>query len=115
MRSPHIQAPWYNDFYSTEKYPNITIFDEHTISITYYKSKPDLLEKCAAICPIPEHFYKELDEQWVEDYQFEFEPTTGPYEVLVQNVRKGESITLTRVPTVLIRKGSLDIGTTQTP
>lgn len=98
MRSPHIQAPWYNDFYSTEKYPNITIFDEHTISITYYKSKPDLLEKCAAIRPIPEHFYKELDEQWVEDYQFEFEPTTGPYEVLKENVRKGESITLTRVP-----------------
>ena len=28
----YIQAPWYNDFYSTEKYPNITIFDEHTIS-----------------------------------------------------------------------------------
>ena len=57
-----------------------------------------MLEKCAAIRPIPEHFYKELDEQWVEDYQFEFEPTTGPYEVLKENVRKGESITLTRVP-----------------
>lgn len=98
MRSAHIQAPWYNDFFSADKFPNITIYDEHTISITYYKAKPDVLEKLVSVRPIPEHFYVELDEQWVEDYQFKFEPTTGPYQVLEENVRKGESITLTRVP-----------------
>ena len=98
MRSKYIQAPWYNDFFGDEKFPNITIYNEHTLSITYYKAKPDVIEKLAGVRPIPEHFYTELDEQFVEDFQFKFEPTTGPYEVKVENVKKGESVTLTRVP-----------------
>ncbi len=98
MRSKHIQAPWYNDFFGDEKFPNITIYDDHTLSISYYKAKPDVIEKLAGVRPIPEHFYTELDEQFVEDFQFKFEPTTGPYEVKPENVKKGESVTLTRVP-----------------
>ena len=97
MRSKHIQAPWYNDFFGDEKFLNITIYDEHTLSITYYKAKPDVIEKITGVRPIPEHFYIELDEQFVEDFQFKFEPTTGPYEIKMENVKKGESITLTRV------------------
>ena len=98
MRSKHIQAPWYNDQLGIEKIPNITIYDESTISITYYKAKPDVIEKVGLVRPVPEHFYTELDEQFVEDFQFKFEPTTGPYEVKTENVKKGKSITLTRVP-----------------
>jgi len=98
MRSKHIQAPWYNDFFSTEKFENVTIYDEHTLSIRYFKAKPDVIEKIAGLRPIPEHFYTELDEQYVEDFQFKFEPTLGAYEVKLENVKQGESVTLTRVP-----------------
>ena len=87
-----------NYFFGNEKFPNITIYDDRTVSITYYKAKPDVIEKLAGVRPIPEHFYTELDEQFVEDFQFKFEPTTGPYEVKPENVKKGESVTLTRVP-----------------
>ena len=69
MRSKHIQAPWYNDQLGIEKIPNITIYDESTISITYYKAKPDVIEKVGLVRPVPEHFYTELDEQFVEDFQ----------------------------------------------
>lgn len=98
MRSPHIKAPWYNDFFSDDKFENVTIYDEHTLSIRFYKAKPDVIERIAGLRPIPEHFYGELDEQYVEDFQFKFEPTLGAYEVKQENVKKGESITLTRVP-----------------
>ncbi len=98
MRSPHITAPWYSDFYSKDKFPNITIYDEHTISITYWKAKPDIIEKVSGVRPIPEHFYEELDEFYLKDYDWKMEPTTGPYQVLTENIVKGSSITLTRVP-----------------
>lgn len=98
MRSPHITAPWYNDFWGEEKYPNITIYDKETISITHWKAKPDIVERCGQVRPVPEHFYQELDEFFVEDYQWKMEPTPGAYHVLPENVNKGTSITLTRVP-----------------
>ena len=97
MRSPHITAPWYSDYFSTEKFENITIYDEHTISIRYWKAKPDIVERVSTR-PIPEHFYEELDELYLKDYDWTMEPTTGPYQVLEENVEKGSSITLTRVP-----------------
>ena len=98
MRSKHIQAPWYNDYFSDEKFENVTIYDEQTLSIRFYKAKPDVIEKIAGLRPVPEHFYGELDEQYVEDFQFKFEPTLGAYEVKTDNVKSGESVTLTRVP-----------------
>ena len=98
MRSPQITAPWYSDFFSPEKFPNLTIYDEHTISITYWKAKPDVVEKVSGVRPIPEHFYEELDELYLKDYDWKMEPTTGAYQVLEENIEKGSSITLTRVP-----------------
>ena len=47
MRSKHIQAPWYNDYFSDEKFENVTIYDEHTLAIRFYKAKPDVIEKIA--------------------------------------------------------------------
>ena len=32
MRSKHIQAPWYNDYFSDEKFENVTIYDEQTLT-----------------------------------------------------------------------------------
>ena len=98
MRSKHINAPWYNDYFGKEKFTGIAIYDEHTISISYYKAKPDLFDKIS-IRPVPFHFYQKhgLDKDFVKEYNWRFEPTTGAYEVLEENVKKGKSVTLTRV------------------
>jgi microcin C transport system substrate-binding protein len=49
------------------------------------------------LSPTPQHFYKELGDDYVERYQWLFVPTTGAYEVRDEDIRKGRSIALTRV------------------
>jgi microcin C transport system substrate-binding protein len=95
MRSKHIQAPWYNDFYGKDKFQKVTIYDKETLSITFYKAKPDIIER-VAIRAKPEHFYEELDGEFLSKYQWIPEPTTGAYAALPENVDKGKSITLVR-------------------
>jgi len=97
MRSDHLKAPWYKDYYSKKRFPNITIYDKETFSITFFKAKPDLLDR-VNIRPVPEHFYGALDEQYLEDFQWKMEPTTGPYVVKPENMEENVSITLTRLP-----------------
>jgi microcin C transport system substrate-binding protein len=95
MRSKHIQAPWYNDFYGKDKFQKVTIYDEQTLSITFYKAKPDVVER-VSIRPKPEHFYSELGGEYLTKYQWDPEPTTGAYVALPENVDKGKSVTLVR-------------------
>ncbi len=97
MRSKHVQAPWYNDFYGKDKFQKITLFDERTLAIEFFKAKPDLLDR-VSIRAIPEHFYKELGGDFLNKYQWVQEPTTGPYVVRQEDIRKGQSITLFRLP-----------------
>tara|TARA_E500000178_G_C17037297_1_gene764178 strand:- start:1789 stop:4005 length:2217 start_codon:yes stop_codon:yes gene_type:complete len=95
MRSKHVQAPWYNDYYGKEKFEKIVLYDEETLSITFYKGKPDLLER-VSVRGKPEHFYIELDGEFLSKYQWNPEPTTGAYMALPENVDKGKSVTLVR-------------------
>jgi microcin C transport system substrate-binding protein len=95
MRSKHIQAPWYNDFYGKDKFQKVTLYDEQTLSITFYKAKPDVVER-VSIRPKPEHFYSELGGEYLTKYQWVPEPTTGAYVALPENVDKGKSVTLVR-------------------
>ncbi|MBP51640.1 MAG: ABC transporter substrate-binding protein [Opitutae bacterium] len=95
MRSKHIQAPWYNDFYGKDKFQKVTLYDERTLSITFYKAKPDIVER-VSIRPKPEHFYSELGGEYLAKYQWNPEPTTGAYVALPKNVDKGKSVTLVR-------------------
>ena len=95
MRSKHIQAPWYNDFYGKDKFQKVTLYDEKTLSITFYKAKPDVVER-VSIRAKPEHFYEELDGEFLTKYQWNPEPTTGAYVALPENVDKGKSVTLVR-------------------
>ena len=46
---------------------------------------------------MPEHFYGALDEQFIEDFQMQMEPTTGPYVVKPENIVEDVSVTLTRL------------------
>ncbi len=95
-QSPYVTAPWYNNFYSTT-YTNITRYDDHTFSITTAVAKPDTDSKVLELVPIPEHFYREVGEDFVERYQWRSPPRTGPYIVRPEDIKKGRSISLTRV------------------
>jgi microcin C transport system substrate-binding protein len=97
MRCDYTADLWYQDFY-TNKYSSITRFDDLTIAITLPEKKPDLLYRAISVRPVPIHFYQDLADDWVSHYQWQFEPTTGAYEVRPENIDKGRSITLSRVP-----------------
>ena len=97
MRSKNIVDPWYNDFY-TKYYTNITKYDDLTFSVTYMEAKPDVLYWVGgSVLAKPMHFYQEFAEDYVQRYQWRMEPTTGPYEVLEENIKKGKGVTLTKV------------------
>ena len=95
MQSEHISAPWYNNWYSSS-YANITKYDDYTISVTLPEAKPDPVYY-TALSPTPSHFYRVLNNYFIEDFQWKFEPTTGPWELKPRNIKHGEYITLTRV------------------
>lgn len=97
MRCDYTADLWYQDFY-TNKFSSITRFDDLTIAITLPEKKPDVLYRAVSVRPVPTHFYQDLADDWVSHYQWQFEPTTGAYEVRPENIDKGRSITLTKVP-----------------
>lgn len=94
--SPHIQAPWYNNQYA-ENYTGITRYDEHTFAIHVARAKPDLASRVLGLRPIPKHFYDELGPDYPQRYQWRFQPTTGPYIIREEDIRRGRSIALTRL------------------
>ena len=95
-RSQHIVAPWYNNWYGTQ-YSNITKYDDHTISMTIPEAKPHFEDSLLELSPMPRHFFKELGPDYVDRYQWRFVPTPGAYIVRDQDIKKGRSITLTRL------------------
>ncbi len=95
MQSSYIVAPWYNNWFGTQ-YTNITKFDDHTFSVSIPEAKPDMDYMVLQMLPVPEHFYKALGEDFVDRYQWKFQPTTGAYVVKDEDVKKGTAIALTR-------------------
>ena len=96
MQSTYIVAPWYNNWWGTQ-YTNITKFDDHTFSVSIPEAKPDMDYMVLQILPMPQHFYKALGDDFVERYQWKFQPTTGAYVVRDEDIKKGTSIALTRI------------------
>ncbi len=95
FQSSYIVAPWYNNWYSTQ-YVNITRYDDQHFSITIPEAKPDMDARVLELRPLPQHFYKELGADYVERYQWRFQPNTGPYVIHDKDIKKGQSIALTR-------------------
>ena len=95
FQSKYIRAPWYNNWYN-RNYTNVTRYDDLTFSISVPESKPDMLSRVLGLHPVPRHFFGDLGEDFVERYQWEFQPTTGPYVVEEKDIKKGRSIALTR-------------------
>lgn len=95
-QSSYIVEPWYNNWYGTQ-YTNITKYDDLTFSISVPEAKPDMASRVLELNGTPQHFYKELGDDFVERYQWRFVPTTGAYVVRDEDIKKGRSIVLTRL------------------
>jgi microcin C transport system substrate-binding protein len=92
MRSEHIIAPWYNDYYSKE-IEKIIVYDDYTIGVKSTKAVPDLHLKLG-ISPTPEHYFGKLDKTFVQKYNWKIVPNTGAYELI--DFKKGKFIKLKR-------------------
>jgi len=77
-QSPHLQAPWYTNFYN-RNYTNVTRYDDLTFSIELPEAKPDMNSRVLELRPQPAHFYGTLGPDFVDRYQWQYAPTTGPY------------------------------------
>ena len=92
MRSKHIIAPWYNDYY-TKEIDKVIVYDDYTIAVVGTKAEPDLYLKLN-LQPTPRHFFGELGDDFVQKYNWEIEPNTGAY--YISDFKKGKSIKLKR-------------------
>lgn len=92
MRSEHIIAPWYNDYY-TKEIDRVIVYDDHTLAIVATKADPDLHLKIP-IGPTPRHFYGELGPDFVQKYNWSIVPNTGPYQIA--DFKKGRYVTFER-------------------
>ena len=94
-QSKYIREPWYNNWY-TRSYTGVTRYDDLTFSVGMPEMKPDVVTHVLEVEPIPAHFFKELGDDFPERYQWRNQPTSGPYVVRDEDIKKGQSIALTR-------------------
>jgi len=92
MRSDHIIAPWYNDYY-TKEIDSVIVYDDHTIGVKSTKAVPDLYLRLG-ISPTPEHYFGTLDKNFVQTYNWKIVPNTGPYQIY--EFKKGRYIKFRR-------------------
>ena len=92
MRSEHIIAPWYNDYY-TKEIEAVMVYDDYTIGVKSTKAVPDLYLKLG-ISPTPKHYFGALDETFVQKYNWEIVPNTGAYQI--SEFKKGKFIKFKR-------------------
>jgi len=93
MRSKEIVDPYYNEAYSKEKFGDVLVFDDYTIAVRLPEPKADLLIH-ANMSPTPSHFYGELDDNFIQDYNWKIVPNTGPY--IITKFKKGENVIFER-------------------
>ena len=96
MRSPHLRAPWYNDFYS-RNFRRLIIYDERTFALVHPENKPDLAARFGAFSPYPRHAFSDFGPDWLDRFQWRALPKTGAYQIFDKDIEKGRAITLTRV------------------
>lgn len=95
--SDDVSAPFQKQYFR-EQIANITTYGDNYLSITLPEAKPVLgYFESANIPPAPPHFYKDFGPDYDTRYNWKVQPTTSAYTVLDEDVKKGRSITLTRV------------------
>jgi len=92
MRSKHIVAPWYNDYY-TKEIEKVIVYDDHTLAVVGTKAQPELHMKLG-MSPTPRHYYGTLGEDFVRRYNWKIVPNTGPYQI--SDFKKGKFVKFSR-------------------
>jgi len=92
MRSKYIIAPWYNDYY-TKEIDKVIVYDDYTLAVKSTKAKPDLY-MIVGITPVPAHYFKKLDKDFIHKYNWKIVPNTGPY--IISDFRKGKFVRFKR-------------------
>jgi microcin C transport system substrate-binding protein len=96
MLSPYIKDPWYNDYFAKE-FTAITKYDDRTFSFTIPEPRPDPLWVVGDFQPMSRKFFIEFGPDFPERYQWRKAPTTGAYDILPEGIKRGRSVTLSRV------------------
>ena len=92
MRSKHIVAPWYNNYY-TEEIENVIVYDDYTLAVMSTKAQPDLHLKLS-LAPTPRHYFGQLKSDFVRKYNWKIVPNTGPYQI--SDFKKGKYVKFKR-------------------
>ncbi|MGJ8657138.1 MAG: ABC transporter substrate-binding protein [Akkermansiaceae bacterium] len=93
--SQNVFDPYYEQYFK-EQIANITVYDELTLSVTLPEKKPDMYYS-TTLRPASPKFYAEYGPDYKERYQWRVPPTTGAYDLKPENIKKGRSLTMTRV------------------
>lgn len=95
--SDDISAPFQKQYFR-EQIANMTVYGESHLSITISDPKSELgYVMTANVAPSPPHFYDEYGPDYDVRYNWRIQPTTGAYTVHPEDIKKGRSITLSRV------------------
>jgi len=94
--SDHIVNP-YSKQYFRESIAQVAMYDDHTLSVSLPEAKIYAPMIAGSLTPSPPGFYAAYGSDYSERYQWKFPPTSGAYEILPGDIRKGASITQTRV------------------
>jgi microcin C transport system substrate-binding protein len=92
MRSKYIVDPWYNDYY-TQEVDRVIIYDDYTFAIVGTKAQPELYLMIPFL-PLPRHFFGQLDETYVQKFNWAVVPNTGPYQI--EKFKKGRYVRFKR-------------------
>lgn len=93
--SPNIYNPYAQDYYR-QRFANITVYDDLTLSVTIPEVKPDPYYSTTLVPSCPS-FYREYGPDYRTRYQWRVPPTTGAYTCGKEDIKKGRSVTVRRV------------------
>lgn len=93
--SDNVSNPFQKQYFR-EQFANMTTYGDSIISVSLPEPKPRLAYY-TNISPSAPHFYDEYGPDYKDRYQWRVPPTTGAYTVLPKDIKKGRSITQTRV------------------
>ena len=93
--SDNVSNPFQKQYFR-EQFANMTTYGDSVISISLPEPKPRL-PLFTNISPSAPHFYEAYGPDYKDRYQWLVPPTTGAYTVLPKDIKKGRSLTQSRV------------------
>ncbi|MFM2171245.1 MAG: hypothetical protein RI957_1474 [Verrucomicrobiota bacterium] len=93
--SPYLTEQWYRTFYG-EQFNGITSYGKDYLCVRLANPKPRAAF-FANLVPFQAKFYREFGPDFETRYNWRPRPTAGAYQIWENDIRKGESIALSRV------------------